>query len=128
MLAVQLLWYHTQSCGYRPTTLFISGSSIVTNTQQWLTKAERTNFQETSRYAEDIEFCGRLEKASPYVRFTNFGKSPEGRELPLLIISRDKIFTPEQARQSDSAIILINNGIHAGEISGKEATYMLLRE
>ena len=100
----------------------------MTNTQQWLTKAERTNFQETSRYAEDIEFCGRLEKASSYVRFTNFGKSPEGRELPLLIISRDKVFTPEQARQSDSAIILINNGIHAGEISGKEATYMLLRE
>lgn len=100
----------------------------MTDIQQWLTRAERTNFQETSRYVEDIDFCSRLEKASPFVRFISFGKSPEGRDLPLLIISRDKIFTPEQARQSDSAVILINNGIHAGEISGKEATYMLLRE
>jgi hypothetical protein len=97
----------------------------MTELQEWLTRAERTGFQETSRYAEDMQFCEKLQKASPWIHYTTFGKSPEGRELPLLIVSKDQNFKPSA---SNKLLILINNGIHAGEISGKEATYMLLRE
>ncbi|PWT92821.1 MAG: peptidase M14 [Acidobacteria bacterium] len=95
------------------------------NDQQWLTRAERTNFQETSRYTEDIEFCKSLQKACPWIHFTTFGVSPQGRDLPLLIVSKEKNFEPAS---SNKALIFINNGIHSGEIAGKEATYMLLRE
>ena len=97
----------------------------MTELQEWLTRAERTGFQETSRYAEDRHFCEKLQQASPWIHYTTFGKSPEGRELPLLIVSKEQKFTPSA---SHKLRILINNGIHAGEISGKEATYMLLRE
>jgi len=96
--------------------------------QDWLTKAERTGYQETSRYTETMDYCESLRNASPWIRFTSFGKSPEGRELPLLIVSRDQLFTAEEAHKSDRVILLIINGIHAGEIAGKEASLMLLRD
>jgi murein tripeptide amidase MpaA len=95
---------------------------------EWRTRAEISNFKETSRYPEAIEYCKKLEKASPWIRYSTFGKSPEGRDLPLLIVSKNKIFTAEEAKKSDQVVLLVINGIHAGEIAGKEASFMLLRD
>lgn len=96
--------------------------------QHWLTHAERTHFVETSRYPETIQYCKKLQKASPWIRFTSFGKSPQGRDLPLIIASKDKRFEPAQARRSKSPVVLVINGIHPGEIAGKEASLALLRD
>jgi hypothetical protein len=98
------------------------------NATLWLTKAEQTNFQETSRYGETVDFCKRLEKASPWIKFTSIGKSGEGRVIPLLIVSKDKIIDPQLAFKSSKTVILIQNGIHAGEIDGKDACLMLVRD
>ncbi len=106
----------------------ISTSALADTTDHWLTRAERTAFQETSRYDETIEYCKKLTFASPWVHYTRFGKSPEARDLPLVIVSREKLFTPEAARKANRLVVLIINGIHAGEIAGKDATLMLLRE
>ncbi len=95
---------------------------------EWLTKAERTEFRETARYEETIDYCRRLEKASPWIRVTSFGKSGEGRELPLVIASKEQAFDLAAAAKSGKAVVLIQNGIHAGEIDGKDASLMLLRE
>jgi murein tripeptide amidase MpaA len=109
--------------------LFLLVTSIaIGGSPEWRTRAELSNFQETSRYPEAIDYCKQLEKASPWIRYTTFGRSPEGRDLPLLIVSRDKVFTPEEAKKSNKAVLLIINGIHAGEIAGKEASFMLLRD
>lgn len=108
--------------------IMISTSVLADTTDTWLTRAERTAFQETSRYDETIEYCKKLTTASPWVHYTQFGKSPEGRDLPLVIVSREKLFTPEAARKANRLVVLIINGIHAGEIAGKDATLMLLRE
>lgn len=94
----------------------------------WLTRAERSAFQETSRYDETIEYSKKLEAASQWIRYSTFGRSPHGRDLPLLLVSRTGAFTPEAARRANSAIVLIINGIHSGEIAGKEASFMLLRD
>lgn len=69
----------------------------------WLTRAEQTNFQETSRYDETIDFCKHLEKASPWIKFTSIEKSGEGRDIPLMIVSKDKIFDPKLAFKSSFA-------------------------
>jgi murein tripeptide amidase MpaA len=109
--------------------LFLLVTSIAIGASpEWRTRAELSNFQETSRYPEAIDYCKQLEKVSPWIRYTTFGKSPEGRDLPLLIVSKDKIFTPEEAKKSNKVVLLIINGIHAGEIAGKEASFMLLRD
>jgi len=44
-----------------------------------------------------------------------------------LIVSRAKAFTPQALRRSRRPLIWVNNGIHAGEIEGKDATLMLAR-
>ncbi len=94
----------------------------------WLTKAERTSFQETDRYDDTIAYCKKLAAGSSFITFSSFGKSPEGRDLPLLIVSREKLFTPDEVRKANRQIVLIINGIHAGEIGGKDASFMMLRE
>src|SRR4029077_12173785 len=40
----------------------------------------------------------------------------------------DRAFTPELARATGKPIVLIQNGIHAGEIEGKDASLALLRD
>jgi hypothetical protein len=94
----------------------------------WKTYSEKTNYLETPRYEETINYFRKFEKHSPYAKMISIGKSAEGRDIYVLIISKDKAFTPELARKTRKPIVLIQNGIHAGEIDGKDASMILLRE
>lgn len=89
---------------------------------------EKSKYLDTPRYAETIEFCKKLDKASPGIKYTTFGKSPQGRDLPLLIADKNGNFTPEAVRKSGNAVLLIEACIHAGESDGKDAGLMLLRD
>ncbi len=89
---------------------------------------EKSNFLATPRYDETIEFCKKLDQASPLLRYSSFGKSPQGRDLPLLIADRNGNFTFEAVRKSGNAVLLIQACIHAGESDGKDAGLMLLRD
>jgi hypothetical protein len=96
--------------------------------QQWQTTAERSNYQKTSRYDEAIAYCQKLAAASPLIRYHSIGKSGEGRDIPLLIVSTDGTFSPAAARKKGKAVVFIQAGIHAGEIDGKDAGFALLRD
>ena len=95
---------------------------------EWLTYAEKTDYRETPRYEATIEYAMRLDQASPLIKFQSFGRSGEGRELPLLIATEGGTFTPEAARRAGKAVILIQACIHAGEPDGKDAGLALLRD
>ncbi len=95
---------------------------------EWRTHAEITGYRETPRYRETIEYCRRLAEASPLIRYESFGKSGEGRELPLLIAAEDECFAPRSVRPDDKAVILIQACIHSGEPDGKDAGLALLRD
>ncbi|MGD8453402.1 MAG: M14 family metallopeptidase [Phycisphaerae bacterium] len=94
----------------------------------WRTRAERTDYAETGRYDEIVDFCRRLGVTSPYACCTTFGLSAAGRPLPLLILSRDGAFTPEAAAATDKLIVLVQNCIHPGECAGKDASLALARD
>jgi hypothetical protein len=94
----------------------------------WRTRAERTGYHETADYDETVRYMRQLEAGSDWVRLASFGKSGQGRDLPLLIVSRDRAFTPEAARATGKVVVLIQNGIHAGEIEGKDASLALVRD
>jgi murein tripeptide amidase MpaA len=94
----------------------------------WLTKAERTGWKQTSDYEEMMRNIRSLEAGSRWVKLEIIGRTGQGRELPLLIVSKDRAFTPEAGRALGKPIVLIQNGIHAGEIEGKDASGMLLRD
>ena len=104
------------------------GQSKKVNPDEFVTLCEQTNFQQTPRYAETVDYCQRLAMASPYAHYTTFGKSPQGRDLPLLIVDKDRLFTPEAVRKTDKAVILIEACIHSGEPDGKDAGFMFLRD
>ncbi len=96
--------------------------------KDWQTLAEQTDYHKTWNYAETIAFAQKFDKSSDKIVYQSFGKSGEGRDMPLLIAANDKDFTPERAKKSGKAIIFIQAGIHAGEIDGKDAGFALLRD
>jgi hypothetical protein len=92
------------------------------------TRAERTNFDETSRYDDVVSFLDGVADASSLVHLTTFGYSFEGRSLPLAVIGRVANARPETVRASGRLRIYIQANVHAGEVEGKEAMLALTRE
>jgi hypothetical protein len=95
---------------------------------EWQTHAEKTNYRETARYSETIAYAEKLAQASSLIEYQTFGKSGEGRDLPLLIASDGETHTSTAARRAGKAVILIQACIHAGEPDGKDAGLALLRD
>lgn len=95
----------------------------------WTTPAERAKFETTPSYAETRSYLQRLAEAVPdRIRLTRFGVSPQGRELMLVVAAKNGEFTPAAAHASGKPILLVQAGIHAGEIEGNDAGLMLLRD
>lgn len=93
------------------------------------TRAEATAFEETSLHQHVMEFIYCLEGlGDPRLYVTRFGVSPQGRELPLLVLSGAGVRTPAEARTWGRPVVLVISGIHAGEVEGKEACLMLCRD
>ena len=96
--------------------------------KDWQTLAEQTEYRKSWNYADTIGFARKLDDSSDKIVYKSFGKSGENRDLPLLIAANDKTFTPEAARKKGKAVILIQAGIHSGEIDGKDAGFALFRD
>src|SRR6185312_3929857 len=74
---------------------------------EWRTHAEQTDYRETPRYDATIDYAKRLDHASSLIKYETFGKSGEGRDLPLLLATEGETFTPEGARREHKVVILI---------------------
>lgn len=88
------------------------------------TAAERSGYRATTRYEEAAAFLSGLSGLSHGDRVTRIegkGKSTEGREL---LVARASLVEPPP----DALRILVTANIHAGEVEGKEALLVLLRE
>ncbi|BDQ04017.1 M14 family metallopeptidase [Ignavibacterium sp.] len=94
----------------------------------WLTHFEKSGMTESPDYYATLKYFEKFEKNFPYVKIQDIGTTPQGRKLKVIIVSKDKAFTPHKARKTKKAIVLIQNGIHSGEIEGKDACMLLLRE
>ncbi len=92
------------------------------------TRAERTAYRETSSYADVVAFLDSLRRRGAGIRLDTLGVSAEGRAIPLVIASRPLVSDPAAARSSGKPVIYVQANIHAGEVEGKEATLMLLRD
>jgi hypothetical protein len=93
-----------------------------------LTRAERTNFAETSHYEDVVSFIDSLKALGAKISTGSIGKTVEGRELPYVIASRPPITSPADARRLNRPVAYIQANIHAGEVEGKEAMQSLLRD
>ncbi len=89
---------------------------------------EQSDGKQTPRYAETIEFCKLLAASSPMIHYGSFGESPQGRELPLLILDRDGLSDPAEIRKQGRVVLMIQACIHSGESDGKDAGFLLFRD
>ena len=94
----------------------------------FLTRAERTDYRETSSHADVVDFLQRAAASSPSVHYTTFGYSAEGRALPLAVVGDVEDASPASVRASGRTVVYLQGNIHAGEVCGKEALQMLLRD
>jgi hypothetical protein len=93
------------------------------------TVAEQSKFVRTGHYDEVQRLCKAYAQKWPdIVRCVDFGRTPEGRPMLALVASRSGALTPELARFHDLPVMLLQGGIHAGEIDGKDAGFLALRE
>jgi len=94
----------------------------------WKTAYERSGYVETGDYAEAVSYCRRLAASSPFAKLIKYGRSPQGRDMVALLVSDEKAFSPVAMTRSKRPLVFVQNGIHAGEIEGKDASLLLLRD
>jgi hypothetical protein len=92
------------------------------------TRAEASGYRETSRYDEVVALMQAAARRSPLVRYTTYGRTAEGRPMPLAVVGRVADATPAAVRGSGRTVLYLQGNIHAGEVEGKEALLILLRE
>jgi len=93
-----------------------------------LTKAESSDYNATSRYADVMDFIRVLQQGSLRLRVETMGVSAEGRDIPLLVIGDPVPSVPQDLVYDDRLVVYIQANIHAGEVEGKEAALMLARD
>jgi hypothetical protein len=94
-----------------------------------LTRAESSRWRETSLSSDVMDFVrGLAARRDPRFALAQFGVSPEGRELPLCVLAQAPVTQPWHAHRAGNPVVLVLNGIHAGEVEGKEASLALMRD
>ncbi len=108
----------------------LSLASIIAAAEEPLTThAERSGFRQTGRYTEVESLCAAYARRWPdAVRCETLGRTPEGRPMLVLVVSRSGALSAADARRRGTPVLLVQGGIHAGEIDGKDAGFLALRE
>ena len=92
------------------------------------TTPERTGGKETSSWADVTAFLDSLERRGAPFRFGTLGTSTEGRRIPFVIAAAPGVQGPADAQASGRVVVWLQANIHAGEVEGKEAAQMVLRD
>lgn len=103
--------------------------------QTWpRTAAERSNYDSTSTAAQVGQFLDSLQIAGAPIAVSVIGHTAYGRPLYLAIASAalgapdPAVTSPAEAAASGKLVVYLQGNIHAGEVEGKEAILILLRE
>ncbi|RZJ68906.1 MAG: hypothetical protein EOO45_14280 [Flavobacterium sp.] len=94
--------------------------------KQLLTPYEKGNGNQTTTYAEAIDYFKLLDKSFESVKMIEMGPTDSGEPLNIVIFNPGADFDFNRISKS-KAVLLINNGIHPGEPDGIDATMLLYR-
>jgi hypothetical protein len=92
------------------------------------TRAERTAYRETSSHADVLGFLDSLRARGAEIALDTLAVTSTGRVVPFVVASHPRVRSPAQAARSGKPIVYLQANIHAGEVEGKEAAQMLLRD
>ena len=80
-------------------------------------------------YQATMAYLKRLQQANPtQFSLVKIGQSDAGRDINMLVASEQGSNSAAHIANSDKPTLLIQAGIHSGEIDGKDAGFMLLRD
>jgi dipeptidyl-peptidase-4 len=108
-------------------TFLLAGANVFGQVK-FQTVAEKSDYKSTSNYNDVRIFIDQLKKSSHYIRIENIATSVEGREVPLLIIGNPLPKSPKDLVNDKRIVVYVQANIHAGEVEGKEATLMYVRD
>ncbi|WP_426800877.1 M14 family metallopeptidase [Xanthomonas campestris] len=109
--------------------LLLTSAPAALTAEPLTTVAERSGFVQTGRFDEVIALCDAFAQRYPQaVRCISFGTTPEGRPMKALVVSTSGALDAASAAQRALPVVLVQGGIHAGEIDGKDAGFLALRE
>src|SRR5258706_240486 len=109
-------------------TLFLLTSEVLMAQSLPQTTAESSHYLSTSRYDDVMAFVAAIQRADANIRVETFATTNEGRALPLVIAGPPGVVDPRSAKATGLPVVFIMANIHAGEVEGKEAAQMLLRD
>jgi zinc carboxypeptidase len=93
------------------------------------TTPEATAYKSTSTYDDVVKFMKAVDEASPIIYYTTYGTTTEGRAMPMAVVGPGlKDASPASVRGAGKLRVHIQANVHAGEVEGKEAALVLLRE
>lgn len=110
--------------------MLINSIAFAQTAQSWtddlVLTPERSNYEKTSTHADVISFLNAIKTKSNNIKITSIGKSTGGKDIPLVILSKTGISTPAEAK--GKFVTYIQANIHGGEVEGKEAMMMMMRD
>ncbi|AZG71588.1 M14 family metallopeptidase [Shewanella livingstonensis] len=108
-----------------------SGASetlLLSADQPWATPFEQQDYVSSPNYHDTMEWLDKLVDSSDVLQKVSIGKSPQGRDIWMIVASQDGVSTAQALSDNGKATVLVQAGIHSGEIDGKDAGMMLLRD
>ncbi len=108
--------------------LMILFAASTLHSSEPLTVAEKTDYTRTSLYVDVMDFIYEVQRSSDFVRIVSLCTSTEGRTVPMVILSSEGTGSTYELSATGKPVVLIQANIHAGEIEGKEACLMLIRD
>lgn len=111
-------------------TLFISLFTIsifAQNNKKYDTFFEKGNGNQSADYYETIRYFKLLVNDFPTIQIKEMGLTDSGEPLHMITFNPDKEFDFDKI-QKTKAVLFVNNGIHAGEPDGIDATMQLYRD
>ncbi|MFK7863128.1 MAG: M14 family metallopeptidase [Pseudohongiellaceae bacterium] len=105
-----------------------AGAQAPIFTESMITAAEKSNFERTSTFAEVVSVIDALGAATELMHRETLLVTQEGKSVPIVVLANPPISSPEQAQLSGKPVIYLQGNIHGGEVEGKEASLILMRD
>src|SRR5574343_894205 len=106
--------------------LLLSISLLAQNKVAYPTFFEKGNGNQSADYEEVLRFYNQLDADFETIQLQTFGLTDSGEPLRVVIFDADKKF--DYKTKTEKLFLLINNGIHAGEPDGIDASMQLFRD
>ncbi len=97
-------------------------------TAAMMTAAERSNYERTSTLAEVQAVLDALDAETTLMHQERLLLTREGRDVPIVVLADPPVSSAEEAAASGKLVVYVQGNIHGGEVEGKEASLILMRD